>query len=238
MEPLPRAGYRRGARCRLQPGASRRYCSDRVQRHCGDFGHAEPEHQWRPAVGVPDGTGADRRDREGRRVPARAHRSGPGRPRPVHPLVRGRRLHGERRPGRQHLRPPAGPRREPPARDDRQPSRFPADRRQVRRRLRRARRAGGDPHAQRPGDRDRRAGRGRRLDQRGGQPLLAADDGLRRLRRRLFRGGDAGAAGQRHRRPARRRAQAHRLRRRGPGRRAGDRRLFRGPYRAGPDPGE
>ena len=85
------------------------------------------------------------------------------------------------------FRPPARPGRNPPAGDGGQPSRLPADRRQVRRRVRRARRAGGRPHPQRSRDRDRRSGRGRGLDQRGGQSIFAAYDGLWRVRRRLRR---------------------------------------------------
>ena len=57
----------------------------------------------------------------------------------------------------------------------------PAFRRQVRRQLRRAGRAGGDAHARRPGYRDARSAGTGVLDQRGGHALHAGDDGLGRL---------------------------------------------------------
>ena len=97
--------------------------------------HAQPSGQWRAAVGEPDAIGRDRRNAEGRGVPARGERSRRAGPPALHRLVRGGRLHGPGRQDRQHLRAPARPRPEPAAGHDRQPSRHPADRRQVRRRL-------------------------------------------------------------------------------------------------------
>ncbi len=66
-----------------------------------------------------------------------------------------------------------------------QPSRHAADRREVRRRHRRAVRPGGAAHAERSADRDQRADRGHQLDQRGRQPLRAGHAGLRRVRGRV-----------------------------------------------------
>ena len=118
---------------------------------------------------------------------------------------------------------------------DRQPSRHPADRRQVRRRLRRDGGARGAARAARFGLRHRGADRGRGVDQRGRLPLRAGDGGLGRVRRRLrarLRAGDQGP----RRRDLRRGAEEDRLRRAGDGRRPPGRRLLRGAYRAGPDP--
>ena len=66
----------------------------------------------------------------------------------------------------------------------RQPSRHPADRRQVRRRARRARRAGGGALDERSRHPDQAPDRRDQLDQRGGRALRAGDAGLRRVRRR------------------------------------------------------
>ena len=66
----------------------------------------------------------------------------------------------------------------------RQPSRHPADRRQVRRRARRARRAGGGALAERPRHQDEASDRRHQLDQRGGRALCAGDAGVGRVRRR------------------------------------------------------
>ena len=63
----------------------------------------------------------------------------------------------------------------------RQPSRHPADRRQVRRRAGRARRARSAAHAGRGRLRDLRADRGGELDQRGGLALCAGDGRVRRV---------------------------------------------------------
>jgi len=87
-------------------------------------------------MGEPDGIGEDWRDAEGRSVPAGRERSRWRGAPALHPLVRGGRLHRPGRPDRQHLCAPPGQGCEPPARDDRQPSRHPADRRQVRRGIR------------------------------------------------------------------------------------------------------
>ena len=74
----------------------------------------------------------------------------------------------------------------------RQPSRHPADRRQVRRRLWRDGRPRSRAHAQRPRLRDRGADRDRRLDQRGGFALLAGDGRVGRVHRRVRAGERAG----------------------------------------------
>ena len=66
----------------------------------------------------------------------------------------------------------------------RQPSRHPADRRQVRRRPGGARGAGGGALDERPRDPDAASGRRHQLDQRGGRALRAGDAGVRGLRRR------------------------------------------------------
>ena len=68
-----------------------------------------------------------------------------------------------------------GQRERHPADRDGQPPRHPADGRQVRRRARRARRAGGAAHPGAGRLRDLRADRGDQLDQRGGLALCARD---------------------------------------------------------------
>ena len=95
------------------------------------------------------------------------------------------RLRGRRRRHGQHVRTARGPACRHSAHRHRQPSRHPADRRQVRRCARRARRAGGIAHLASRRLRDVRAHRSRQLDQRGRRPLRAADDRLRRVCRGL-----------------------------------------------------
>ena len=174
---------------------------------------------------------------EGRGVPARRERSRRRGAAALHPLVRGGRLHRHGRPDRQHLRAPARPQPGAAAGHDRQPSRHPADRRQVRRRLRRDGRARGGAHAStisatRPRRRSRsspgptrraRASR-RRWSARACSPACSSSTTAWRRRDNM------------HRRDARRRTRAHRLCRPGAGRRPPGRRLFRGAYRAGADP--
>ena len=65
----------------------------------------------------------------------------------------------------------------------RQPPRHPADRGQVRRGAGGARRAGGDPVAERPRDPDAASDRGDQLDQRGGHAVRAGDAGVGGVRR-------------------------------------------------------
>ena len=89
-------------------------------------------------------------------------------------LVREGGLHDQGRRDGQHVRAPRGRRGRSAARADGQPSRHPADRGQVRRRARRARRAGSGALAQRPQDQDPAADRSRQLDQRGGLALRPA----------------------------------------------------------------
>ena len=87
--------------------------------------------QWPAAVGQPDGDGADRRHAQGRLQPADPDRPRPPGPGPVPPLVRDGRLHGHGRRDGQHDGAAPWPPRRAAARGDRQPSRHPADRRQV-----------------------------------------------------------------------------------------------------------
>ena len=103
-------------------------------------------------------------------------------------LVREGGLHGQGRRDGQHVRAPRRRRGRSAAGGDRQPSRHPADRRQVRRRARRARRARSRALAQRPQDQDPLSDRGRQLDQRGRLALRAGDGLVGRVRRRLHQG--------------------------------------------------
>ncbi len=188
-------------------------------------------------MGEPDGIGADRRHAKGRGVPARRERSRRRGKAALHPLVRGGGLHGGGRPDRQHLCAPPGAQPGSAAGYDRQPSRHPADRRPVRRRLRRLGRARNRAHPERPRLRDRGAGRDRRLDQRGGLAVFAGDGRLGGVRRGVRAGGGAGDARQQCARAvARCRTRTHRLCRAGAGRRTRGRRLFRSAYRARADP--
>ncbi len=89
----------------------------------------------------------------------------------------------DRGPCGEHLRPPRGPQRCAAAGDDWQPYRYPADRRQVRRLLRRAGRAGSHAHAQRQ-RRDHRAPLELAIwTNEEGTRFGAGDDGLGRVRR-------------------------------------------------------
>ena len=165
-------------------------------------------------MGQPDGSGEDRRHREGRRVPARGERSRRRGAAPVHPLVRGGRLHGHGGPHRQHLRAPPRTQPGPAAGHGRQPSRYTADRRPLRRRLWRDGGAGSRAHAERPRLRNRGAGRDRRLDQRGGLAVFAGDGRVGRVRRGLHARSGAGDPRQQRARPdAGGRTRPHRLRR-------------------------
>ena len=136
--------------------------------------------------------------REGRHLPADAHRPGPPGARLVQGARREARLHGHHR---RHGRDVRAPRRHGGRAADRvrQPSRHPADRRQVRRRAGRARRAGGAAHAGRGRLRDLRADRGGELDQRGGLALCACDGVVGRVRRRDREGLGGVAHGPRRR---------------------------------------
>ena len=146
-------------------------------------------------------------------------------------------LHRHGRPDRQHLRAPARARQHSAAGDDRQPSRHPADRRQVRRRLRRDGGARGGAHAATISTTRRSADRGRGLDQRGGLALRAGHGGLGRVRRRLRCSITASARKDVDGKSMGEELAAHRLCRRRAGRRPPGRRLLRGAYRAGADPG-
>ena len=172
---------------------------------------AQPPHRSRPAVVEPDGAGADRRHGEGRRLPHRADRPRPPGPRPLRALGEGGGLHHQGRQARQHLRPPRGPRSRQAAGHDRQPSRHPADRRQVRRRLWRDGRPRSAARAARFELRHRGADRGRGVDQRGRLPLRAGHGGVGRVRRRLRRSTIALAHQGPRRRELRRGAEEDRL---------------------------
>ena len=144
-----------------------------------------------------------------------------------------------RRVGRLHfqpLRPARGNGRRSRAGAYRIAYRQPADRRQVRRRLRSPRRNRGAPGTRRGRDRDRAAGRGRRLAQRGGFALRARNDGIGGLRRppppRRDRGGRRSRRYQRRRRPAQ--GPRRDARRETPRDRLSRRRFRGGAYRAGP----
>ena len=139
----------------------------------------------RPDVGHDHGDGADRRHAERRDLPADADRPRPPGARLVPCRVRGGRLHRVGRRHGQHFRPPARSRSVVAADRHRQPSGYPADRRKIRRRHRRAVRAGGAAHAERPGLRDQRADRGDRLDQRRRLAFRPGDAVVRRVRRRV-----------------------------------------------------
>ena len=106
-------------------------------------------------------------------------------PRPDRELGEGSGLHGQRRPDGQRLH---APRRAQPGRragHDRLARGLAADRRPLRRHLRRAGRSRSDPHAQRSRHRDRASGRSRDLDQRGRLALRAGHGRLGRVRRRV-----------------------------------------------------
>ena len=118
----------------------------------------------------------------------------------------------------------------------RQPSRHPADRRQVRRRARRAGGARGAAHPGRGRLRDLRADRGGELDQRGGLALCAGDGVVRRVRQGVRERLGAAAHGPR-RHDVRRGARRHRLSRAGTLRRASAVGVLRTAHRAGADPG-
>ena len=134
---------------------------------------------------------------------------------------------------------PAGPGRDQSLAADRhrQPSRHPADRRQVRRHHRRAGRAGSAAHAERPGLRDQRADRGDQLDQRGRLALRPGDAVLRAcspacstpptpMRARIARASGSATNWT-----------ASAIKGEMPVRLARARRAFRTAYRAGADPG-
>ena len=99
--------------------------------------------------------------------------------------MRGARLHGHGRRGRQYVRAPAGQKPRPRADRHGLASRHPADRRQIRRRARRTRRARSHAHAARGRLRNQRRRRDRQLDQRRRLALCAGHARLRRLRRRI-----------------------------------------------------
>ena len=139
----------------------------------GVFGRAEPSDRRPAALGQADAHRADRRDAEGRHLPSDADRSRPPGARLVQGAMRGARLHRAvddvgtmfaRRPGKNPH----------PADRHGLASRHPADRRQVRRRARRSRRARSHAHAPRNRLRDQRADRDRQLDQRRGRAFAPA----------------------------------------------------------------
>ncbi len=148
------------------------------------FRRAEPANQCPAALGYFDGNRKDRRDAEGRHMPPDADRSRPAGARLVQGAVRGARLHGRDRRHGQHVRAPAGQEPCPSADCDGLASRHPADRRQVRRRAWRSRRARSAAHAARRRLRDQCADRDRQLDQRRRRALRAGHARLRRLCRR------------------------------------------------------
>ena len=94
--------------------------------------------------------------------------------------------------------------------DDGLPSRHPTDGRQIRRRSRRAGRAGSGAIAQRSQDQDAPPDRDRQLDQRRRVALCAGDDFVGRVRWRLYQGIRLFAR-RRRRQETGRRTRAHRL---------------------------
>ena len=152
-----------------------------------ESGLAEPPNRRPAPVGLADRDRADRRHAEGWHLPPHFDRSRSKGARLVQGAVRGARLQRDRRRHGQYVRAPAG--QEPGASPDRHglASRHPADRRQIRRRAWRARRAPSAAHAARGGLRDQRPDRDRQLDQRRRRALCAGDAGLRRFRRRVLR---------------------------------------------------
>ncbi len=115
---------------------------------------AEPPNRRPAPVGLAHGDRADRRHAKGRYLPPDSDRSRSKGARLVQGAMRSARLHRDRRRHGQHVRAPAG--QEPGASADRHglASRHPADRRQVRRRAWRSRRARSAAHAARDGLRD------------------------------------------------------------------------------------
>ena len=150
-------------------------------------------------------------------------------------MVRGGRPRSRRRPDGDHVRAARGHRPRCAAGLCRQPPRHAADRRQVRRGARRARRAGSGPLAERSRHQDQASDRRHQLDQRGGNALCAGDAGVGRVRRHPQAGLGLRPQGPR-RQALRRRARAHRLEGRRAGRRAQAARVLRAAYRAGADP--
>ena len=127
----------------------------------------------------------DRRHRQGRHLPADADRSRPASARLVQGALREPRLHRHHRRHGHDVRATRRPARRYSAHRHGQPSRHPADRRQVRRC---AWRAGGARSADRAHPRrlrDLRAHRSDQLDQRGRLAVYAGDDRVRRLCRRV-----------------------------------------------------
>ncbi|CAA9539715.1 MAG: Beta-ureidopropionase, partial [uncultured Thermomicrobiales bacterium] len=196
---------------------------------------SRPPHQRPPPPRRPRRTRRDRRHARRRRHPARPLRRGPRRPRHAPRLDGGGRPGSPGRRPRDDDRPAAGagggaggaarlpPRLCPPGRPLRRPTRRP-------------RRPRGGPHPERPWGGDPAADRGRQLDQRGGRPLRAGDDRLRR-RRRPLRARLRLRPDRPRREPLRGRAAADRLpRRRGEPARPG-RRLPGAAHRAGPRAG-
>ena len=189
-------------------------------------------------MGSPDGAGADRRDREGRRLPARADRSRPpgaatcssaGARRPAAPSRSTRSATSSR------AAPAATPTLPPVMTGshlDTQPTGGKFDGAYgVLAGLEVVR------TPERPRLRDRGAGRGRRLDQRGGLALRAGDGRLGRLRRRVHARRGAGAATTRDGKTVGEELDAHRLSP-APSRSAAarSRAYLRGAHRAGADP--
>ncbi len=177
----------------------------------GDGYRAQPDDRPRAPVGQPDADRGDRRHAEGRHLPAHADRSGQGGARLVPRPRRGAGLHGDHRRHGRHVRAARGSAQRCAADRHGQSPRYPAHRRQVRRRAGCAWRAGGPAGAACGGLRDLRADRGRQLDQRGG---IAVPAGLRRLRcvRRRVRAGLGLRAHRPRRRGVRRCAGSDRLR--------------------------
>ncbi len=136
----------------------------------------------------PHGDGEDRSGRRRRQQPPDPDRRRRRGPRPVPELVRGGGLHDGSRRARQHVRPARGHRSRRAAGLCGQPSRHPADGREVRRGSGRPRRAGDRADAERSRHEDEAPDRRHKLDERGGHALRPRDAGLWSLRRRPRQG--------------------------------------------------
>jgi hypothetical protein len=135
--------------------------TDRVKRTrtgtAHDQNRIQSANRFRPAVGHHSRNREIRRHAQRRRAAADARARGQAGARLVPQGVRGRRPRGACRCARLDVRPAQGPRHVEAAGRARLAPRYPADRRQVRRRARHAGGARGGAHAQRCRDRDRNA---------------------------------------------------------------------------------
>ncbi|KAF1857785.1 hypothetical protein Lal_00041201 [Lupinus albus] len=216
----------------------------RSVRHAGIAGltarppqqHPQPALRRVPPVGDDPRDGAIRGHAQGRHQPSDPLGRGRRGARLVPGCLRGGGPDGERRCAGHPIRPATRQGHEPAAGGLRISPRHAADRRQVRRRARRAGRPRSDAHPGRCGDRDAGAPAARELDQRGGLALRAGDDGLGGLCGRVHHGRNPrqDRCGRHHGGPGPRR---DRLSRRRGGGRAPHRRLRRAAHRAGADPG-